>query len=674
VTSTSPRRGIEPDDLYAIKGVTDVQLSLDGRRVAYVVSEIDREADDYHTSIWLVPVEGGEPVRFSQGPKKDSAPRWSPDGSQIAFLSDRDGGAPQLYVIPADGGEARKLTSLEKGAGAPAWSPDGARIAFAARWLVEEPPKDKDERARWNQRPKVITRAQYRNDGQGYTLDAPSRLFVVDVSSEAAPEDLRPFIESDGEDVAPVWSPDGRRIAFTRTRAGVLDYSLSDLWVVGSDGMGARRLTVNVGRAQLPAWSPDGTQIAVYGTDEQEPGFSGGLPYVWIVPANDVGEPRCLTAGHDRFAYLPASPLAPRPPMWSPDGASITFLMANEGCIQLVRASTGDGAVQPVLSGERWVVGADIRAERIAFIAHSAEDPGDVLVRDLAGGGERRLTDLNREWLESVALPAVERRRFASPNGGEIDGWLFMPTRTSSPDHPERVGGPAPLVLQVHGGPHSFAGSRFESTAFYAYVLANRGWAVLALNPTGSGSYGKEFAHAIRERWGEHDLPEQLAAADALIEEGLVDPQRLAITGYSYGGYMTSWAIGHSDRFKAAVVGAPVTNFESFHGTSDIGPWFSPWELRGALAEKRDLYRRLSPIQSAHLATAPTLILHGESDDRCPIGQGEELYMALLTAGRVPVGFVRYPGGAHGFVSTGRPSHRVDYSRRVVDWLTEHVR
>lgn len=233
---------------------------------------------------------------------------------------------------------------------------------------------------------------------------------------------------------------------------------------------------------------------------------------------------------------------------------------------------------------------------------------------------------------------------------------------------------PAPLLVYIHGGPHAFVGTVFQHGAFYWYVLAARGWAVLALNPHGSGSYGQAFAWSLRGRWGEYDLPEQLAAVDALVAEGTADPDRLAVAGYSYGGYMTAWTIAHTDRFKAAVVGAPVTNLESFHGTSDIGLWFGLFEMKGDLAGHRETYRRLSPVNYVDHVTTPTLILHGEADDRCPVGQGEELYVRLVAVGKVPVQFVRYPGGSHQFVGTGRPSHRVDYTRRVVEWVERFAR
>jgi dipeptidyl aminopeptidase/acylaminoacyl peptidase len=227
--------------------------------------------------------------------------------------------------------------------------------------------------------------------------------------------------------------------------------------------------------------------------------------------------------------------------------------------------------------------------------------------------------------------------------------------------------------VHIHGGPQSFVGHAFPHGTFYWYVLASRGWAILALNPRGSGSYGQAFAHSLRGRWGEYDLPEQLAAIDALVAEGVADPGRLAVAGYSYGGYMTAWTITHTDRFRAAVVGAPVTNLESFHGTSDIGMWFGPWQLRGSIVESRETYRRLSPVNYVERITTPTLILHGEADDWCPIGQGEELYVGMVAAGRAPAELVRYPGQSHLFPGIGRPSHRVDYTRRVVEWVERHA-
>lgn len=650
-------RAARPEDLLRIKSIGDVQMAPDGRRIAYQLTELDAEADEVRASIWLVAADGGEPVRLTRGPKRDTAPRWSPDGSTLAFLSDRDGGKPQLYLLPLAAGEPRKLTALDGGAGAAVWSPDGRTILFAARVSKDEPPKDTEARKRWEQRPREVTRAHYKDDGQGYTFDAVTQLFTVSADGSAAPA---PITQGDGESRTPAWSPDGRRIAFIRTRTGADDYNIGDVWLCDADGGNARPLTQDIGRATLPAWSPDGTAIACFGAERQQREMGGDMLRLWRV--SPAGEATCLTRDYDRTPFV--TPSGPPPaPVWSPDGAAISFLVADAGNVHLARWA--DGGVRAVLGGERQItMSSRIPGGRIAFAASDPADPGDVYVAEADGTGERRLTDINAALRAEVLLPRAERRRFPSPNGGSIDGWLIRPVAAD---------GPAPLLVHIHGGPHGFHGNVFKTSGFYEYVLAARGWATLALNPSGSGSYGESFMRALLGRWGEYDLPEQHAAIDALIAEGLVDPERLAVTGYSYGGYMTSWVVGHTDRFRAAIIGAPVTNLESFFGTSDIGLWFGEGEMGGTLTQNRETYRRLSPVNYVDQVTAPTLILHGEADDRCPIGQGEEFYVGLVAAGRVPCGFVRYPGGSHLFLGQGRPSHRVDYCRRVVEWVERYT-
>ncbi len=676
--------------------------------------------------------------------QRDTGPRWSPDGRRLAFLSDRDGEPAQLYVMPADGGEARKLTALDRGAGPAVWSPDGGRIVFAARVLKEPPPGDGEARRRWEQRPRVITAAQYKSDGQGYTFDAVTQLFVVSAQADLADDGPAPAFKAtegqategqategaepqqitfgDGDDRAPAWSPDGRRIAFGRNRSGRADYNLSDVWVVDADGANPWRLTQGVGRATSPSWSPDGTAIALYGTDTQEPGFGETAVRVWTVALEREGSgagvatagARRLAPGDDRAAVLLSPPQVTPAPVWSSDGRDLTFVVSQAGNTMVVRAALDDAVMRTIVGGERRVTShsavpqaggegsaaasVPATAGRMAYAVSTPQSPGDVYLCAWDGSGERRLTAVNDALLAGLLLPRIERRRFPSPHAlppppggaenasvalptappgegtalpgaGEIDGWLVHPIPAEGAGAGSPAPAPAPLLVHIHGGPHSFVGNTFLFEAFYAYTLAGEGWAVLALNPSGSGSYGKEFAHRIRGRWGEHDLPEQLAAVDALVAAGIADGGRLAVAGYSYGGYMTSWTVTHSNRFKAAVVGAPVTNLESFAGTSDIGPWFGPWEMQQRLEAGRETFRRLSPVSYVERVRTPTLILHGEADDRCPIGQGEEFFAGLVAAGRVPVEFVRYPGGSHPFTSTGRPSHRVDYMRRVVEWV-----
>ncbi len=654
------RRAARPEDLAAVVLVSDAQISPDGGAVAFVRTEIDAQADEYRSTIWVTGTVVGEPVQLTRGGRRDTAPRWSPDGRTLAFLSDRDG-ENQLYLLPLAGGEPRRVTALRHGAGPAVWAPDGARIAFRAEVDAHtETPAgvavgDSEQRSR----PRVVTRAQYKGDGFGYTFDRRHQLFVL------TPADgrVRQLTHDDAEHAGPAWSPDGRRLAFVRARAGAGDYGLFDLWVMDATGGDAQQLTREIGRAVAPAWSPDGTLIACFGTDEQEAGFGDPMVRVWLVPAAG-GPPRRLTGGYDRAAVLARPHEISPPPIWSPDGRAVTFLAADAGRVHAVRAAVPDGAVAAVVGGDRHTESVTVAGERLAFTATDPAIPADLFVCAADGSGERRLTRANDAWLAEVMLPRIERRRFSSPHGGELDGWVT---------HPADGRRPAPLLVEIHGGPASYAGPVFPLGLWHTYILAAQGWATLQLNPVGSGSYTKSFAHGIRGGWGERDLPEQLAAVDALVADGTADAGRLAVAGYSYGGFMTSWTITHTDRFKAAVIGAPVVNLESFHGTSDIGPWFGEWEMRGDVVTQRETYRRLSPINYVERVTTPTLIVCGEADDRCPISQAEELFVGLVAAGRAAVEFVRYPGQSHGFRQRGRPSHRIDVVRRIADWMGRHV-
>ena len=560
--------------------------------------------------------------------------------------------------MPAAGGDPKRITDLPLGAGPAAWSPDATRIAFSARVPNVPPPSEPEARKRWEQRPRHATRASYKADGQGYTFDARWHLFVANVAAGT----VKQITDGDADERGEAWSPDGSLLAWTRSRTGRTDYGQTDVWVSAADGSASRQVTTSAARPQSPTWSPDGSTIAFYAGDAPSPWIGDPMVRPWIVPASG-GDARCVTMEYDQGVFLPV-PLATPGPVWSPDGATLTAMFAVRGNVHVVRARVADGQSETVVGGDRQILYlAAAPGRALAYVVGDARDPSEAYVSDWDGQSEQRLTKLNDALVAELDAPIPRRRAFDTPNG-RIEGWVIAPRDRT----------PAPLLVDIHGGPASFEGGLFSLALFFKYVLASRGWAVLSLNPTGSGSYGKAHAHGIRGRWGEHDLPEQMAAIDTLAREGLVDPDRLGIAGYSYGGFMTSWTIGHTDRFKAAVVGAPVVDQESFFGTSDIGAWFAPWELNASFPKDRETLRRFSPISYVANVTTPTLIVHGEADERCPIGQGEQYFAALLACGRTEAEFVRYPGGSHLFIANGRPSHRVDLTRRVVDWLTRHIR
>ena len=652
------RRPAQPEDLYRFVTVPDAQISPDGARVAYVLNQIDPTTDGYKSAIWAKSVDEGEAIQFTSGQKRDTQPRWSPDGSRLAFLSDREG-KPQLYVMPATGGEPKRLTDLPDGAGTPVWSPDGSRIAFSAVVQTEPAPSDPEAKKRWEQRPRHVDAARYKADGAGYTHDRNTHIFVVPAAGGTEP---RQISHGRFDDHGPTWSPDGTTIAFASSRHETREEdTLADLFLVAAEG-GEVRSIARLGRLAAPSYSPDGRQIAVYATTDDGQDWSAHS-HIWLVPA-DGGTPRNLMPDLDRSAFVQPPPFVTPRPAWTADGARILFGLADSGNVNLRTVSVADGAIADVTGGDRQTTAWSVspQSKRAAFVFTDLETPADVAVIDLGGSGERRLTTVNEKLLAELDYAPPVRRSFRTPHG-EIDGWVMRPANAQ---------GRTPLLVDIHGGPHSFWGNVFPINPFYWLVAQAQGWTVLAVNPTGSGSYGRQFARTLIGQWGEYDLPEQHAAVDALVDEGLVDPERCAVTGYSYGGYMTSWVVGHTDRFKAAVIGAPVTNMESFHGTSDIGMWFGPFEVGGPLVENREHFRRMSPITYVDQVTTPCLILHGEADDRCPIGQGEEFFIALR-AQKKTAEMVRYPGGSHGFRGQGRPSHRLDYVNRLVDWMNSHT-
>ncbi|HYK97326.1 MAG TPA: DPP IV N-terminal domain-containing protein, partial [Candidatus Acidoferrales bacterium] len=390
---------MRPEDLLRFRTIGDVALSPDGSRVAFTVSAIDPVADDYRTRIWAGRI-GEEPRELTSGPKKDAAPRFSPDGKWLAFLSDRDHEKPQLYVMPASGGDARRLTDLPLGAMPASWSPDSSRLLFAARVPNASMPTEPEAKKRWEQRVRHVTRAQYKADGQGYTFDARSHLFVADVASAA----VRQLTDGDADERAEAWSPDRRRIAFVRNRTGKTDYNQSDLFVANADGSNLKQLTHDVGRPTSPTWSPDGKTIAFYALDEPMATLGDPMVRTWVVSA-DGGAARCVTKDFDHHVTLLPPPTTTPGPSWSADGATLTACYAVRGDVHVVRARVADGKTETLGGGERQVTYLTSAGGRLAYAAGDPRDPAELFTSDVDGKGEQRLTHLNDALVAELAAP-----------------------------------------------------------------------------------------------------------------------------------------------------------------------------------------------------------------------------------------------------------------------------
>ncbi|HET8625776.1 MAG TPA: S9 family peptidase [Thermomicrobiales bacterium] len=665
-------RAIQPEDLLALATIADARLSPDGRLVAYVVKRAHLDRDEYTSAIHLVSTGAdGEPIverQFTTGSHRDGEPRWSPDGRMLAFVSDR-AGKPQIYVIGLAGGEPRQVTHLARGASGPVWSPDGRSLAFLSS---EGQGVDDAARERQGGMIRHVTRQRYRFDVAGYSDDRFQHVWVVDVEGG----EPRQLTRGDQNDAMPAWSPDGRRIAFVSNRESEADLSFrSQLYVIpadggaaSGDGDGATRVGPGLATAAAPAWSPDGATIACFGhTPETPPGGNNG---VYAVPAAG-GAPRNLTANFDRsagsalFSDTWSTMTAPPTLFWAPDGAAAYFTACDHGRVGLYR-TTGDGGGALVVGGDRALafVSPSAAGDRFAYAAGDFTTPCDLYTCGADGADERRLTRLNAGLLGELPLQQPKHIPFTSFDGRfEVDAWLIRP---AGYDPARRY----PLVQIIHGGPHSIFGHVFF---FDMQLWASCGWNVLFVNPRASQGYGEEFATANLADWGGADWREQEQALDLAIERGGVDPTRLAVTGLSYGGFMTDWIIGHTDRYRAAVSENGICNLVSFFTTSDIGWFWLEGEMGGrAVWDNLDWYMAHSPINYVTRITTPTLFLQAETDYRCPIEQGEQFYTALRARG-VPTEMVRFPGESHAFLSGGKPQSRLERRRHTLRWFERYL-
>jgi dipeptidyl aminopeptidase/acylaminoacyl peptidase len=654
---SAPARLVTIDDLMAIPVLNDPQLSPDGTQVAFTVTRPDRDANTYRIHLWLVPAAGGDPRQLTTAPAKETSPRWSPDGTRLVFLSDRSSDK-QVWVIPVSGGEARALTSGRLAPADPVWSPDGRWIAFVG--------KPEPARAREESDVKVISRLRYKQDGEGFWDGRWKQIFIV--SADGGP--ARQVTTGDFDHLSPAWSPDGAWLAYTANDSPDADFgNTADVWVVAPGGGSPRRLTAGIGPAQAPAWAPDGRHIAYVGHDNSC--WVATNWGVWIVPSAG-GDPVCLTAHEDRSAgHHLATDSRVHPSSggltWSPKGDRLFFMVADGGSTQIasVAAAAGSrGALRLETRGAHDLVGCSLDREtrRVACIEGDPATTGEVAVVDF-GGGLRRLTDLAGPALRPLALARPERFQYDTPDGFAVEGWVMRP---SNPIYGER----APAVLEIHGGPHAAYGNAF----FHEFqVLAAQGYGVIYLNPRGSQGYGQRFTAATRHDWGGKDYEDLMHGLDqVLAAHPWIDRERLGVAGGSYGGFMTNWIVGHTGRFRAAVTMRSISNAYSQWGTSDLAYMKGMWEYPGDPWEDPQFYLERSPITYVRRMRTPLLILHSEQDYRCPIEQGEQLFVALKKLG-VPVLFVRFPNESHDLSRNGQPRHRLERLRHIVEWFRTYL-
>lgn len=632
---------MQPADIARIVSVSAPTLSLDGRRVAFTVTRVDLEANRYRSAVWLAEVDGSSaPYPLTSG--DDGNPAWSPDGRRLAFTrSDGDGGG-SLRVVPVDGpGETVTVCARPEAVESPVWSPDGTRIAFASRQRGTRYDHGDDDRAR---PPRRIDRLFSRVDGTGWTIDRPRGVFVVAADGSGAPVQVAggPY-EHDGD---PVWSPDGERLVVSAVRRPDGDLDLrADLHVLDPTGRAEPRpLTDSARSLWMPAFSPDGTRIAALSDDVR---IIPSHNQVVVVDAESGAETLVSTALDRTCAPFPGA----RPPLWV--GGDLLFPIEDHGAVHVYRVRPG-GAPELVLGGTRAVRGFDAVGDVIAFVASTPTAPGELFVRD-PDGTERQLTHLG------AGVPAAREPEHFVVDG--VDAWVLRPD-----------GDDLPVLLSIHGGPMTqYATAWFDEFQMWAAA----GYAVVWCNPHGSTGDTEAFSREIRapeatehpgSGWAGRAAQDVLAVLDAaLARHPDLDATRVGVLGGSYGGYLTTWLIAHTDRFAAACSERAANNLESLEWDSDAAGHFRH-EIGVSHVDAPQVYRTQSPVHRVHDIRTPLLILHSDGDLRCPPGQADQLFVALRLLGR-DVEYWRFPEEGHELSRAGSPRHRIQRAELILDFF-----
>ena len=637
--------------IYEVTNVSSPSFAPNSSHAVYVESKINRKTMQSESNVMLLDIRAGTSETYTSG-NKDNSPHFSPNGKILAFCRPDSDARNQIWTMATSGGEAKQLTCVPDGVTEFSWSPDSTKLAFISDVDPDRLPSTHDHQNQPQVR--IARRITYRADGLGWRGSSRRHLFAVEIINHS----MIQLTSGDWDDASPRWSPDGGRIAFISARKLENDISRqTEAYVIASSGGSAMEWSAGLHTVGSITWSPDGNQLAVIGTEDPEiQAYSQG--YFYILSPKTV--PVKLTNDNIKPAVgLP--PLSPSPDIKWNDQDELLFIADNKGESFVCKTSINTKETQILVGGESQLtdISIDPTGNTAVVVRTSPHTMGELYLVGIKDKSLIPLTNLNEAYFGNHP-PAQMVKKTLSREGMQIESRLLFP-----PDFNKTK--EYPLIVDIHGGPNA---AFFDNFNPLQQILATAGYLVLCVNPRGSATYGLEFVRAVLRDWGGEDFKDIMASLDMVCKLPYVDSSRLGVTGYSYGGFMTSWVIGHDNRFKAAVVGAPCIDLASMYGTSDIGVPFGELQWGGTRQDKLQTFIEHSPITYVDQIDTPVLLLHGESDHRCPIEQSEQFFVSLKRMGK-EVEFVRFPGSSHGFLRGGHPILREEYLNRILNWFNK---
>jgi dipeptidyl aminopeptidase/acylaminoacyl peptidase len=651
ICSANNGRPINHDDLFGFAQLGSPQISPDGKQIAYVITTYNKTDNSRNRDIWIIPVAGGEPQKITTWTGTDNHPRWSPDGSQIAYHSNSTG-TMQIFIYDIESRQGRQFTSLESGASSPHWSNDGQTLAF-----VSDVISDENLKAEWGDQVEAKTseRLLYRHWADWHD-NVRSHVFVQNLDSETATDatpgdyDTPPISLGGSQDY--VFTPDGKSLVFVKNTDPVIARSTNnDLFQVNLTTGDEVKITNSPANDNSPSFSPDGTKLVWRAMDR--PGFEADT-YNLMVKDLASGQIKDITRALDRSV---------RSYTWSPDGTHIYFLAENEGYISTYRVPVVGGTIEELTTGtyDRYLqLTSD--GNTLVYLREAMNSPAELFSRNIADGTETQLTTVNADRLANIEMNAAEEFWFTGAAKTQVHGFLLKPPGFD----PEKK---YPLIYVIHGGPQNMFGNRFHYR-WNAQMFAAPGYIVVMVNPRGSSGYGQQFTDEISRDWGGKVYKDLMAGLDYVLDTyDFIDSDRLAAMGGSFGGYMVNWMEGHTDRFTTFISHAGLFNLTSmYYATEEL--WFVEWDLGGTPWEAPKLYKKWSPHNFVKNFKTPMLVIHGAGDFRVPIGEGLQMYTALQAMG-VESKLLYYPDEGHWIL---KPQNSELWYDSVHEWLARYLK